>query len=255
MSGVSTLDIVCCVPNSDIDNPFLGCAVCGDIVAVYLRRKVLLINWRTSSRIVIKGGAHIALVPDHLVLALRDSRGEHQLAVSPFASLTSWTPVDMDEPSIFIMAANVPIRAADTIALMAPPAYTRDQSLWAFENPQRGSFKIWLHTVVNSTQILYSYEYLVGHDHDAGVSWRFLSSIPMPGRIHPSGMSLSGHTLGWRSGLMGLDILPPDPPGNKDTGRRRTLDFPGRSDYVHLSPFSGALTYSTRKELVIVYHS
>ncbi|KAJ6551439.1 hypothetical protein B0H19DRAFT_1073141 [Mycena capillaripes] len=270
-SGVSTLKLVSRAPDSEADNPYTGCTLCGDVVAVYLyrARQLLLVNWRTSSRVVLRlttdgadGFSHdcrVAIVPDHLVLTLpdnsrpyKDKPRPHQLALCPFGSFKSWEPTDSEkEPSLHVAVADLPIRSAHIIPLAGSPS--QNQSLWVFESPlQRGRFKVWVHSVVydedETHKLLSNCEFT---SHGTGVSWRLVSSIPMPKNIDPTWMALSGHTLGWRYPMAGQAIFPPAPLAHEDI---KPLQFSGRGYDIHLSSFSGALTYSTSEELVIVYY-
>ncbi|KAJ6560306.1 hypothetical protein B0H19DRAFT_1260926 [Mycena capillaripes] len=263
-SGISNLELVSRAPDSSVDNPYTGCAVCGDTVVVYLyrERRVLLVNWRTNSRVLLTtdsiGDCQIAIVPNNLLRTLPDSRHDtergsrhiYQLAIIPFVSFASWEPNDsVEEPSIHVAAADLPVRPADVIALEGRPI--RDRSLWVYESPmQRGRFKIWLHSVVDNEDgnhdILYNCEFA---RNDTGVSWRLVSSIPLLGKRNLVWMSLSGHTLSSRFPLDGMAVFPPAPLPSEDI---ESLNF--AEGGIHLSSFSGALTYSTNKELVIVYY-
>ncbi|KAJ7887593.1 hypothetical protein B0H14DRAFT_3721321 [Mycena olivaceomarginata] len=99
-TGVSDLELVSRVPEEpfDFDSVHIECVVCGHTVAVYLRlrSRVLLINWRTSSRILISAknieNSQIGVIPDYLVVTLVATHGEHRLAFSPFASIAFWEP-------------------------------------------------------------------------------------------------------------------------------------------------------------------
>ncbi|KAJ7696100.1 hypothetical protein B0H17DRAFT_1198406 [Mycena rosella] len=87
-TGFSSLILISRFPNSQHDNPYNGCAVCGDIAAVEIGGQVTLINWRTSSYVVIltRSSRHIsqiALATNCLVLTLIGPRGELQLAAVP----------------------------------------------------------------------------------------------------------------------------------------------------------------------------
>ncbi|KAJ7887586.1 hypothetical protein B0H14DRAFT_3856294 [Mycena olivaceomarginata] len=265
-AGVSNLELVSRLPEEPFDFDFvdIDCVVCGDIVAVYLRHRirVLLINWRTSSRIMTSAknieNSQIAVIPDYLIVTLAATHGEHRLAFSPFASIAFWEPNDsVEPPSTHISLADLPFYSAldEPLSLGGQPPCTPhnlQRSIWVHESPlERGRFKIWLRTWFDGAPALCSFEC---GKHNAGVSWRPLSTTPMPIQIYPRGMSLSGHTLGYCRGYNGLRIFPPDPT-DKESARRQIVEFAGRrAPFVYLSSFSGALTYSTDKELVVVYY-
>jgi hypothetical protein len=61
----------------------------------------------------------------------------------------------------------------------------------------------------------------------------------------------SGHTLGYCSDYEGLPIFPPVPT-DQESACRQIVQF--APPFVHLSSFSRALTYSTDKDLVVVYY-
>ncbi|KAJ7859949.1 hypothetical protein B0H14DRAFT_3446338 [Mycena olivaceomarginata] len=254
-TGVSDLELVSRLPERPLNFVYVDCVVCGDVVAVHLRpeNQVLLINWRTSSRVVVSGyKSETALVPGHLVVLTRTgTRGEHRVALSPFASFACWEPNDsVEQPSAPVVpVADLPF-LPDTISLTCELYYTWKRSIWVHESPfQRGRFTFWLHALVNSAPALLSYEFL---KHDTGVSWRFVASTPMPDHIYPTAMALSGHTLGSCRGYVEDGIFAPFPV-RKGSARRHIVDF-GGPFMINLSPFSGALTYSTLTELVVVYY-
>ncbi|KAJ6486450.1 hypothetical protein C8R47DRAFT_1320919 [Mycena vitilis] len=256
-SGLSTLELVTRVP--DADNPYYGCSVCGDIVAVYLyaEYQVVLVNWRTHSQIVLEANtsepigfkSQFAFVPDFLVSAQRDSIGNQRLAVIPFASLGSWEPTTiLEEPAVRVNAVDISLRTAGSIPVKGHLSLSWQRSLYVHQNPlRRGLYKVYLHTVADRADILCSYD-LVRHNGE--MSWRLVSSTRMWGGISQSGLSLSGHAIGWRSGQSRQIVFAPT---QRDSGLRDLLKIDGRSNIVHLSPYSGALTYSTSQEIVIVY--
>ncbi|KAJ7682211.1 hypothetical protein DFH06DRAFT_1160496 [Mycena polygramma] len=262
-SGLSCLELVtrvAGVADAAVDSPHWGCSVCGDVVAAYLYREhqVVLVNWRTHSQIVLETNtAHLhefesqfALVPGFLVSAQRGSTGKQRLAVTPVASLGFWEPTSiLKEPAAHSKAADIPVRIDDAIALQGHLSLSWHRSLWVHHNPlRRGLYKVWLHTVVDRNDRLCSYDL---ERRDGGMSWRLVSSTPMSGRIGPSGLALSGHAIGWHIGESGQMVFAP---AHKDSGLRDILKIDGRSNLVHLSSYSGALTYSTRQEIVIVYY-
>ncbi|KAF8214166.1 hypothetical protein K438DRAFT_998712 [Mycena galopus ATCC 62051] len=260
-TGVSELQLVSRVLTAlDLD-PFtsftyIESVVCGDIVAVRSENEMLLINWRTRSRVAISAHiSQIGLAPGHLVLVLTGVASEHQLAtsncqlaISPFASFTFWEPNDsLEEPSTRIAVADLPL-LSDTITLIGQPYLTRQRSMWVYENPlQRNRFKIWLHAWVDGHPALCSYQFVT---HGTGLSWRFLASTPLPEPINPRHVSLSGYTLGFRVNSNDLEIFPPIP----DSAHRRILKLAGRGPRAHMSAFDGAITSSNAEEVFVVYY-
>jgi hypothetical protein len=256
-TGISELELVSRLPECRDD--FVDCVVCGDAVAVYFRLKnqVVLINWRTSSRVVVAmlsaDECRIALVPGHLLAITRiGTRGENRVALSPFASFECWEPNDsVEQPSTPVVpVADLPFLPHTLSLTCEPPRTYWLRSIWVYESPfERGRFTVWLHSLVNGEPALLSFEFV---KHDSGVSWRFLSSTVMPTEIYPTTMSLSGHSLGSCRGYFNDGIFAPFSV-SKGSARRQIVDF-GGSPFVHLSSFSGALTYSTMTEIVVLYY-
>ncbi|KAJ7462072.1 hypothetical protein FB451DRAFT_1267702 [Mycena latifolia] len=265
-AGVSSLILVSRVPNSRTDGPYTGCTICGDIAVVELDElnQVLLINWRTSSCVVILTGnsqsgsrcsSRIALAADYLVLTRLSSRGELQLACGPLPPPVSWAPVDVvHEPSSSVSIGTLPTILADTITLNGRTFTLAARSLLSVhENPlEPGGFRVWFYLSGggNVNGVLCSYELAV---RPSGVSWHWRSSVPVNGNLVSFGLavSYSGHSVGWRGQAM---IFPPVPLIDEDSEPRRTLKLDKHGDFIHLSLYSGALTYATNKVLIIVYY-
>ncbi|KAJ7185490.1 hypothetical protein C8R46DRAFT_1342744 [Mycena filopes] len=260
-SGRSSLVLVTRGPDS-LDDPYTGCTICGDIIAVefFNARKVLLINWRTSSSLVISTDnphyPRIALVPGHLVLTLLGPRGGHKLGVSPLAALTSWEHVDgVNPPSTHIMASSLSTSVSETFVMNGQsgnPVATTRTSLWVYENPTaRGRYRVWLH-LSNRTAALVGYDFFV---RGSRVYWLRLLCTRTASNTLPIGVSFSGHIVGRHVNSGKTVVLPPVLLDGEEEAPQKTLKLPGHRTYIHLSPYSGALTYSTEKSLVIVYHA
>lgn len=222
-------------------------------------RKVLLINWRTSSSLLISTDnphyPRMALVPGHLVLTLLGPRGGHKLGVSPLAALPSWEHVDgVNPPSTHIMASSLSTSASETFVMNGQsgnPVATTRTSLWVYENPTaRGRYRVWLH-LSNRTAALVGYDFFV---RGSRVYWLRLLCTRTASNTLPIGVSFSGHIVGRQVNSGKTVVLPPVLLDGEEEAPQKTLKLPGHRTYIHLSPYSGALTYSTEKSLVIVYH-
>ncbi|KAJ7368880.1 hypothetical protein DFH08DRAFT_983431 [Mycena albidolilacea] len=194
----------------------------------------------------------IAPVPDRLLVLTRTgTRGENRVALSPFALFECWEPNDsMEQPlTPVVPVADLPF-LPDTFSLTCEPSHAWLRSIWGYESPfERGRFTVWLHDWVNAEPALLNFQFV---KHATRVSWRFLSSTVMLAPMYPTTMSLSGHTLGYCRGYDDFGIFPPFPV-NKGSARHQIVDL-GGSYSVHMSSFSGALTYSTATEVVIIYY-
>ncbi|KAJ7696097.1 hypothetical protein B0H17DRAFT_1198403 [Mycena rosella] len=241
------------------DAPYTCCALCGDIAAVELNGQVTLVNWRTSSCVVIltrspRYHSHIALATNCLVLTLLGPHGEPQLACSPLPSPASWAPIDsVREPSSSIPVEALPITFGDTISVNGR-TFTHRVSrsfLSVHESPiNPGRFRVWLHIANHEMGALCSYEFVF---RESEVSWRRRSSVLVNPKIrffNPAGVAFSGHVLGSPT-----VVFPPVPLLDELTAPRVSLTLENRGDFTHLSPYSGAVTYATNKSLAVVYYN
>ncbi|KAJ7368869.1 hypothetical protein DFH08DRAFT_34900 [Mycena albidolilacea] len=240
-TGISDLELVSRLPEGLYT---ADCVVCGGIVAVHFRmeNEVLLINWRTSCRVMVSKVYEIVLVPGHLLAITRTGTcSEDRVALSPFALFECWEPNDSVEPpsTPVVSVADLPF-LPDTFSLTREPYHIPLKSIWVYESPfERGRFTVWLHGFVNGVPAVLSFEFV-----------KHATRAAMPTQIYPSSMSLSGHTYAYCVGYAKDGIFAPFPV-SKGSARRQIVDF-GFS--AHMSSFSGALTYLTNTELVILYY-
>ncbi|KAK7062248.1 hypothetical protein R3P38DRAFT_2834265 [Favolaschia claudopus] len=250
---IFTLDLATNVANKELSSTIPGdlssdcyCEVCGDIVAVRFRYSpthlvtVLLINWRMASSIFLADDCLIslALAPGYLVMSFLDSLAGNQLAAIPLKAIIAWRPYGSDFPGPPpTKVAELATDTYDSIRLNIHSLLGPHRSLWVYESPLHpGRFKVWLHAILKGNLHnlgLCSYEF---HENETGtqVSWRFIASSCFPEMIIGRGMSLWGHTHGTRF--------------------HRHRHNHGIFSPVHLSPLSGAITYSTDTELAILYY-
>ncbi|KAJ7887569.1 hypothetical protein B0H14DRAFT_3856278 [Mycena olivaceomarginata] len=182
--------------------------------------------------------SQIAVIPGYLLVTLAAMHGEHRLAFSPFAwSIALWEPNDSTEPpsarQIYLPAAKPPTADQGPRESAAPRTLQNMDPYLA----QRRSSSVQLR-MRSYTQY-----------------WGVLASSGslLPIQIQPTGMTLSGYTLGYCAEYDNrLRVFPPDT-SDKESALRQIVEFPGRAPFVYLSAFSGALTYSTDKELVVYY--
>ncbi|KAJ7628089.1 hypothetical protein B0H17DRAFT_1110154 [Mycena rosella] len=170
LTGFASLVLVGRSSDYPQDNPYRGCAVRGDIAAVELGGQVTLINWRTSSCVVIltrnlnsQHTSQIALAENCLVLTLIDPRG--RFACSPLPS-----PV-VREPSSHITVKDLPITFADTISLNGRTFTRGEPFLAVHESPvDPGRLES------GEMGVLSSYEFIA---RESTVSWHRRSSVPL----------------------------------------------------------------------------
>jgi hypothetical protein len=218
-------------------------------------KQLFLVNWRSASYVLIQGipKHRVALIPDYVVLTLDDMWDGDRLAVVPVESLASnWAPVhDVDKPSNIIEADDLSLIQSEPLSLEAEIQLSQ---LSVHESPIRpGLFRILL--------------YLEGRDFlrlrvfDLAITSSGVQLSPKPSmttlwaeEIITSGsgeIAFSGHTLLWHEG--DWSISSPKQTQIKDTSCG-AVNLEGHGDHLDLSPYSGALTYSTKEAVVILYY-
>ncbi|KAJ7628088.1 hypothetical protein B0H17DRAFT_1187939 [Mycena rosella] len=147
----------------------------GDIAAVELDGQIALMNWRTSSCVVIltRNSQHtsqIALAANCLVLTLIGPCGELQLACSPLPSPVSWALIDsVRGPSNHITVEDLPITCADTISLNGRTFTHGSSFISVYESPvDPGRFRVWFYLADDEMGTPCSYEFVV---RESDVSW------------------------------------------------------------------------------------
>ncbi|KAJ7029990.1 hypothetical protein C8F04DRAFT_1114952 [Mycena alexandri] len=260
----SKLVLVNRVPDFDHAGMYTSCAVGGKIAVVNMHGPALttlLINWSTLTYVGLRTSSpRIALIPGYLVFTL-DRDVDLVLAVCPLTSFDKyWVPIDgINEPSNCILLEDLPIICAGVHLEQRTGhsrtghfmARRRKVDLWVCESPiEPGVFRVWVYLSTGDSRAqLGGYQLTV---QDSGISWESMVVQHVVAGF-PVGMLYSGHRVVNAGRIKSIpQIVPPGP--EYDTTRVTPLNLPGCRDFIHVSPYSGAITYSTDEHIVIVHY-
>ncbi|KAJ7720789.1 hypothetical protein B0H16DRAFT_1792344 [Mycena metata] len=219
----------------------------------------LLINWSTLTYVGLKASTHgIALIPGYIVFTF-DRGVDLFLAVCPLASFDKYW-VGINEPPNYILLEDLedlPLVCADVP--LTPEQRTgylmirrRKVDLWVCQSPiEPGVFRVWVYlgTTGGSRVQLGVYQLIV---QNSGISWESMVVQRVVAGF-PFGMLYSGHRVVDAGRFKVIpQIVPPGP--ESDTARVMPFNLPGCRDCIHVSPYSGAITYSTDEHIVIVHY-
>ncbi|KAF8205997.1 hypothetical protein K438DRAFT_1963769 [Mycena galopus ATCC 62051] len=247
-TGNDTHLVVARAPDSSFDNPF-GCSVIrGALAAVRGNGGLnfhMIINWRARSYFIPRGptntSSQIALIPGHILL--RDASPERKGEIHVIANAVLgpyWVPATgMDDPMEFGVVSAEDIPKLSTIMDVEEQSF---DDVYVHESPlQDDSYRIWVKgtNYAAKTRGVLSYQLTIT---DETPRWRrrsgSLKSGPLFHDVSYAGHSLQLHTI----------FSPTSSP------RGAQVEMPSRGDMVDVAPYSGALTHSTRLEVVIQYY-
>ncbi|KAJ7284194.1 hypothetical protein C8J57DRAFT_1710437 [Mycena rebaudengoi] len=260
-TGTSELIVV--VRASDHEHYFSP-TICGDIVAVAMTQQnhIFLINWKTAAYVIVPiprnfHPPQLALTAPYVVLTLGGPPEDDRITVIPIDSLEShWMPVEsVSEPVNIIHDDRLLLYCAPLV-----PGEYEETRLSVHESPiRRGRFKIFLQLKGSDSIVLRIY-HLFSHDDRVHLCLRSTTLTRQLEReeIYPiflsgAASSFSGHTvlhdeLGEKPEIYSsVDIA----------SSRRILhlhDEHDPADYVHISAYTGALTYFANSDVVIEYY-
>lgn len=190
------------------------------------------------------------LVPGYMIVTETSPASTIQeISVSSIAALVQhWKPVPLgeriDTDAAVIPIMTIPKVVSDTVKV-GLGAYT-NFALAALESPlERGTYRVWLYVPHLSVTLPYraravlcSYWLVLPSAgvsaHGTQATWRRRSHMPSsPILDYPMVLTYSGHTY------TGLGIMQP--------GKAAVIaaDLGDHGHWVHITPYSGALTYST----------
>ncbi|KAJ7785050.1 hypothetical protein DFH07DRAFT_1054502 [Mycena maculata] len=265
-TGMSDLILAAECPLSDWRSPFpAGPKMCGDIALVcmcgtsYMNygQAYHIINWRVRMYCTISCSPkllfQLELVPGYLILTETSPTGSLQeISVIDITALSPhWAPMPMGEPMDMTVTpiSSLPKLVSDMVKVSQGAINYSKVELTVLESPlERGVYRIWLYIPHfcdpfqnQDCALLCGFHLQLPSVVGAQLVWRRRSCIPTPS-LDRSSFTYSGHTY------MGLGIVPPTTPTSIIA-----TDTADRGDYVHVAPYSGALTYPTAQELVVCY--
>ncbi|KAJ7088469.1 hypothetical protein B0H15DRAFT_841454 [Mycena belliarum] len=237
------------------DEPFSNPVVCGALAVVALDTgekdtTLLVFDWKAQSAFALDYPREppplFALVPGHLLLTATSSAGDQELHLIAHAALPT-PPLSADGRPTRLPWAAIPILST-----------LRDQAAWTWEvfhrmavhaSPVRaGEYRVWLcgayqREDTHSYGAVHSYRLVLPGAAGAPPAWHARRPHAAQGLTSQLALSYAGHALGPGDFILRIDA--PAARGGFDVG--------GAGDFLHLSAYSGAVTYSTSRVIVIQY--
>ncbi|KAJ6536709.1 hypothetical protein DFH09DRAFT_1283708 [Mycena vulgaris] len=260
-SRTSRSVLVARVPDTSYDYPYIHPFISGDFAGVNVGHEIILFNWRLGSCVTLRIGHErdhvsqytwLAVALQHAILVLPDTLGGERVAVTPLAALP-WEPV---EPlhGVGTPSRNV-VGASDLTILfeerISPARHTHSHSV------QYPCTRALYSAICSGCQYISPVT-------EAPCCTRTLSlCIEMGPSIGAGGRSCGaslGYPLLWvhlrivREEREGRGHSPVSDPAEGETDKSLKLHGWGGNDWVHVSAYTGALTYPTTKTLLILYY-
>ncbi|GLB43709.1 hypothetical protein LshimejAT787_1402210 [Lyophyllum shimeji] len=239
-TGLSTSRVVTAAPDSSHDRPFGRLCIQGDFAAASLiRDRVVVLQISTASSTTFSLPSQfvdLALVPQHLILLKADKLS--YLKVWRMRDLlergSECAPIDSVEP---IVTTALPDHgdphASAHLASNLSPLREDTSTIWAFISTAAPVDGVTVH------------KYRVSHPHSKPLSITPMSSPVRRGQpqisheVHdvsfPGFMNVRTHVMSPELGF-------------------KPVELPDSGDHVHMSAYSGALTYATWQKVVINYY-
>ncbi|KAJ7718638.1 hypothetical protein B0H16DRAFT_1608854 [Mycena metata] len=247
--------------------------ICGELIAIAMtpeRETYLFLNWKTQSACLFRSKLPLDLVllPHHIVLKTPSSADEDEIhVISPTELRAHWvrirgpdslTTLDTFPPLLFEDAVKLfttRIRLAPALPRAAEfglPLSPRSTFV-AHEDPlRRDSYRIWTYTSrrrAGTPQFLagmHSFHLVTSASDPSRIEWRERTATQVLPHLTYRGITYSGH------GLLDADVTGSwevVAPGSRVHGVLYLADV---GSFVHLGPYSGALTYPTFRSINIV---
>ncbi|KAJ6555719.1 hypothetical protein B0H10DRAFT_1208582 [Mycena sp. CBHHK59/15] len=270
--GTSELLAVTGAADASYDNPFSYPVLSGDIAAVAIseRNQYLIINWRTMCRFLLRCKpcplCRLALIPGSIIFTSPFLIGMQEIhVIDTDAVANHWASFDgiNDLPDInTVLEDQIPHILSQRISLkgfsplLDELSFESHNQLSVHESPlQRGIYRIWMYvfhkdnTSDKSHTTLRSFQLAIPAS--GRPTWCERSSAPALGHMLYPTITYSGHTQVFDAyGSRNQRVLPPVLAGADGAGE---VDIADCRDNVDVAPYSGALTYSTHKCLIIKY--
>ncbi|KAJ7452650.1 hypothetical protein FB451DRAFT_1282771 [Mycena latifolia] len=241
-------------PDTYYDDPFRDPVLLhGALAAVSITGRentILLFDWKAQSVFALVGNegysALIALIPGHVILKAASSNGGEQIHLISNDALPTH-PIST--------SGSVPLVPWDDIpklsTLSDPDAWGWEpfQQMWVHASPIRnGEYRIWLYNsyyLVNTQPYGSFWSYRLSIAPGRPPQWHERPMAPSRGDAYYVAMTYSGHVLLFtNSRSLIIRIAAPE------SGE---VDLAGHGQHVQVSPYSGAITYSTHNSIVIRY--
>ncbi|KAJ7149626.1 hypothetical protein C8R46DRAFT_1198640 [Mycena filopes] len=242
---------------------FMRPVICGGVATVALswRQNLLLVlDWKAQSAFVVctpDTQSNVAdIIPGHLILqTLNTGDGSTYLYLIDLrdALRTYGVPLNLLNVDAFpfnsVELNQLPkILTQEVVTPRAERSSSAEQRLYAHARPlHRDAYRIWVHSAEDA--LLRSYDLAL----TPTPVWRERTRAPSRTKLYYRHIAYSGHTQ-WFERVFGdpvHQILPPSIPAPPLT--RGELNLAGAADFTHVSAYSGALTFATESNVVVLY--
>ncbi|KAJ7155174.1 hypothetical protein C8R46DRAFT_437221 [Mycena filopes] len=255
--NANLLQVLC--PSTSYDNPFAAPVVRGAVATVALSPysdAQLVLDWKAQSAFVIKSSephtTTMELIPAYLILQTFDSvdGGIYMYLISAQDALRAHgVPLDGDTAFNSVTVNQLPkILAQEVVIPESKPPFRADQQLCVHARPlHRDAYRIWVYSA--AAALLCSYDLAL----TPTPVWRERTRTTPRTEVYYQEIAYSGHAQSFeRVAKRGVvhQILPPIIPVPLTRGE---LDLRGAADPIDVSAYSGALTFATNSDVVVLY--
>ncbi|KAJ7164284.1 hypothetical protein C8R46DRAFT_1099222 [Mycena filopes] len=246
-------------PSTSYDNPFAGPVIRGGVATVALSpylNSQLVLDWKSQLAFVIDSSetdAHLMdIIPGHLILQSSDSVDASiylYLINVQDALRAHGVPLDGDTAFNSVTVDQLPkILTQEVVIPGANPRFKADQRLCVHARPlHRDAYRIWFYSA--AAALLCSYDLVLAPT----PVWRERTRTPPRTGVYYQEIAYSGHAQSFeRVPQHGVvhQILPPIIPVSLTRGE---LNLGSAADPIDVSPYSGALTFATDSDVVVLY--
>ncbi|KAJ7187211.1 hypothetical protein C8R46DRAFT_1059143 [Mycena filopes] len=255
-------------PSTSYDTPFVfvnfvAPVVRGAVATVGLSPYLdvqLVLDWRAQSAFVIKCSeihtTTMELIPGHLILQKFDSSDASiylYLINAQDALRAHGKPLDGDAVFNSVTVNQLPkILTQEVVIPKTKASFRADQRLCVHARPlHQDAYRIWVYSA--ATALLCSYDLVL----TPTPAWHERTRASSRTRIYNQcrEIAYSGHAESFEEVLEGgpgvvHQILPPVTPAPLTPGK---LDLGSASDSIDISAYSGALTFATDSDVVVLY--
>ncbi|KAJ7758738.1 hypothetical protein B0H16DRAFT_1535454 [Mycena metata] len=250
-------------PDTSYDHQFQAPAIRGFVAVVALSASghmYLVLDWQSQIAFAVEASpTHdmrayymlMEIIPGHLILKTRD---DLYLISVQAALLSHGTPVDLNAGTPFnpVTVNQLPKILAQNINLSAEgsPRSPHMHQLSVHPSPlHRDGYRVWVfHSRSDVDAVLCSYDLVLLPG--TAPSWSKRTRVPARSGLYYQRIAYSGHTeiFGWIGDRAVHQIVPPS-----ITSTRGEIDLGRPRSRIHVLAYSGALTFTSPSEVVVLY--
>ncbi|KAF8169042.1 hypothetical protein K438DRAFT_1774547 [Mycena galopus ATCC 62051] len=245
---------------------FSSPAICGDLCSVtnsQQESQYLIFDWGLQASLLLCYEGHLLLahLPGYTILTISDGTTSEIRIIANDALRACMAPIDFTDPHPpSVSATDIPPLFSHPITWELPPFWRTQRTSFLYrmtvhESPVgAGTYRIWLvqfrHDKFTAQKNMRCFTFsLHAHAAAADSRWRERSAVvlrSMDSMSYVRGMAYSGHNFIYTS--RAVKIVPPG-----FTQQSSVISMADMCGDIEVTPYSGALAYSTRNSIVIQY--